>query len=147
MMRMRRRLGKLKRLSRAQWGMLLRVTPLIIATRGALAVLPFRSVVQYVESQGSNRSGPALPAGDVPHVLWATHAVGNRLLRGRACLTQALVAKFLLARRGVPAALRIGVAKDREKLAAHAWIEQDGRVLIGGETSPQRFKALPELRL
>jgi hypothetical protein len=42
------------------------------------------------------------------------------------CLEQSLVLWWLLRRRGIPAALRIGGRKDAEQFEAHAWVELDG---------------------
>jgi hypothetical protein len=40
---------------------------------------------------------------------------------------------MLLARRGYPALLHIGVAKGKEgQFQAHAWVESEGKVVIGG---------------
>jgi hypothetical protein len=52
----------------------------------------------------------------------------------------------LLARRGYLADLRIGVIKaDSGQLEAHAWVESEGQVIIGGSDSPFRFTPLPSL--
>jgi hypothetical protein len=69
-------------------------------------------------------------------------AVGRRLLGDKPCLTQALVAQRFLRQRGYDTTLRIGVAKDGRELLAHAWLEREGRVIIGGGASPVRYKPL-----
>jgi hypothetical protein len=58
------------------------------------------------------------------------------------CLARSLVLMRLLARRGVPASLVIGVATEPE-FGAHAWVEHGGRPLLpaGGG----RFERLLEL--
>lgn len=78
---------------------------------------------------------------------WAAHAVGRRLLPERPCLTQALVLQYLLLRRGDDSAeLHVGVTKsDEEELQAHAWIERDGRVLIGGTNAPKKYERFDDL--
>lgn len=45
------------------------------------------------------------------------------------CLMRSLVLTRLLARRGLPSALVIGVTASPE-FGAHAWVEQDGRPLL-----------------
>jgi hypothetical protein len=51
----------------------------------------------------------------------------------------------LLARRGHPALLRIGVLKGEEgRLEAHAWLESKGRIVIGG-SELERFTPLVAL--
>lgn len=77
--------------------------------------------------------------------LWAAGAVGRRM-PGATCLVNAMVAKYLLARRGLDAALEIGVAPSRPVPSfAHAWLELDGQVVLGGETSPEVFTPFPQL--
>ena len=96
------------------------------------------------------RDGGAGPEGQPP-----THAQesGPRLARSvlrtlprlpieSRCLVRSLVLTRLLARRGIPGALVIGV-EPGEKFGAHAWVEVGGRALLdpGGD----RFGRLVEL--
>jgi hypothetical protein len=78
---------------------------------------------------------------------WAARAVGTRFLPDRPCLTQALVLQYLLLRRGDDAAqLRIGVTKDKDGgLQAHAWVDRNGRVLIGGTDAPDMYQEFEDL--
>jgi hypothetical protein len=69
-------------------------------------------------------------------------AVSRRLFPERPCLVQALAARWLLARRGIASDLHIGVLKNDDALEAHAWLERDGRVLVGGAASPAVFHPL-----
>jgi len=72
------------------------------------------------------------------------HAVERaaRLLPGTHCLPQALAGRILLARRGIPCDLRIGVAgRGEEGLSAHAWLEMDGRAILGARAG-QTFTPL-----
>jgi len=56
----------------------------------------------------------------------------QRVVPGATCLPQALAAEALLKRGGLPADLRIGVMKGASgKLLAHAWVESDGRIVVG----------------
>lgn len=68
---------------------------------------------------------------------------GRRSPWRATCLRQALLLWFFLARRGIVTELRLGVEKSREgDLAAHAWVERDGQVLIGGDDVQQRYVVL-----
>ncbi len=68
---------------------------------------------------------------------------GRRSPWRTTCLRQALGLWFLLARRGIATELRLGVEKSVEgDLAAHAWVEHDGQVLIGGEYVQHRYMVL-----
>jgi hypothetical protein len=43
-----------------------------------------------------------------------------------ACLARSLTVQYLLARRGIPASLRLGTRLDQGELSAHAWLEYRG---------------------
>jgi hypothetical protein len=47
------------------------------------------------------------------------------------CLPTALVAQFMLRRRGVASRLCLGVRRDGSALEAHAWLEIDGKIVFG----------------
>ena len=64
---------------------------------------------------------------------WAVKAASRSLPGDHTCLVQALSVEVFLGRRGIPAALKIGVFKDEGLgLQAHAWVESEGVVVIGG---------------
>jgi hypothetical protein len=46
-----------------------------------------------------------------------------------SCLAKSLTLWWLLGRQGIPSQLRIGIRKENEKFAAHAWVECDGAAL------------------
>jgi len=52
------------------------------------------------------------------------------------CLPTALVAQWMLRRRGVASRLCLGVRRDASALAAHAWLEIDGRIVFGSAEKP-----------
>lgn len=64
--------------------------------------------------------------------------VSRRLPWRCVCLEQALGARRILRWIGVDSRLQLGVAKDGEKFAAHAWLEVSGRIFVGGAQS-RRF--------
>jgi hypothetical protein len=53
------------------------------------------------------------------------------------CLVQSLVLTELLARRGIPSSLVIGVSSEAE-FGAHAWVESDGIPLLSPEDATSR---------
>ena len=73
-------------------------------------------------------------------ILWALTAA-ERLSVGRGrCLARALAADALLDRAGTPHRLVIGVATEAPgTLRSHAWIERNGRVLLGGAQSASQY--------
>lgn len=58
------------------------------------------------------------------------------------CLSQSLALLWMLRRRGVSPALRLGVRLTGPKFDAHAWVEYDGRVLNDTQDVHTRFTAL-----
>ncbi len=128
--------------------LLFRIGLLLCAIRVGLALLPFRSLRRFLHSivrVAPNRQA----ANGWPNrqrTMKAIEIMGNYVLSDGPCLTQALAAQSLLKRHGQAAHLRIGVAKRSDgTIYAHAWIESQGQILIGGKDSPQFFKILPNL--
>lgn len=123
-----------------------KVACLLLLTRAALWVLPYRTVQRIVARfEESQAFGSA--SSDLQETLtWAASGLARYLLGERPCLVQALVVKGMLCRAGVSSELRIGVMKNDEgKLLAHAWLERHGEVIIGGRRSPSRYLALAPL--
>jgi len=52
-----------------------------------------------------------------------------------SCLERSMALWWLLGRQGIASQLRIGVRKDGEKFAAHAWVEREG-IAIGESEAP-----------
>ena len=59
----------------------------------------------------------------------------SRIVPGaRTCLVQAIAVQVMLAQKGYPANLCLGAKKDgKSDLKAHAWIESNGSVVVGGK--------------
>lgn len=64
---------------------------------------------------------------------------------GATCLVQCFVGSAMLARAGCAVEIRIGVLKDPSGLPAHAWLESEGSVLLGGDVA--RYTELRPRRL
>lgn len=127
--------------------LLLRVVLLVAVMRLGLAFFSFRAWRRFVLHVASLlQTTQPTSSKQQQRLLWAVETAASGLLADRACLTQAMAAEWLLARRGLVTHLQIGVAKGEDgRLQAHAWLEQDGRILIGGSDSPQQFTPLPSL--
>jgi hypothetical protein len=84
----------------------------------------------------------ALPAAPTT-LAWAVRATARRVPQA-SCLTQALALESWLAEHGVDTDVRIGVARRADgSFEAHAWVEHEGRVLIGALPDMERFSVLP----
>ena len=66
----------------------------------------------------------------------------SRYVPSASCLTQALAAKTVLKRYGQPSTLRIGVAPSDSAIEAHAWVEIDGRIVLGRLPQQARFSVM-----
>ena len=115
----------------------------LIVVDVALRLAGFHRVRRWLQGRGK---GPAAPVTDVDLVVEQACLAVDRARRYHLypmrCLTRSLVLQWLLARRGVPTTLRIGVRKESGNLSAHAWIERNGRPVGEAETLSQRFVPL-----
>lgn len=124
--------------------LLVRTIPLIVLVRLALSTLPFANVLRICESLRTRRSFVD-DARSPKKLAWAVASVSSYIPKA-TCLTQALTLKTLLARRSFASDLRIGVKKDAAgKLEAHAWIEYEGEVILGGRHDLATYTLLPSL--
>jgi hypothetical protein len=126
--------------------LLAQATLLVVAARLGLWLLPFRVLPSMLERLArlipQRTSMPVAPE----RIAWAVVAVSSYVPLA-TCLTQALAARALLARQDCPAQLRIGVARAAHgQLAAHAWVEVDQRVILGGSISG-RYTPLPSIEI
>jgi Transglutaminase-like superfamily len=136
-----RRVRKFLALAPAERRLLAEAALLVGTARLGLWLLPFRALpdllgrlARLCARRASTHMAPA-------RIAWAVAAVSS-YVPAATCLTQAMAARALLARHGCPAQLRIGVAHGAHgQLEAHAWVEADGRVLIGGAIS-ERYTPL-----
>jgi len=60
------------------------------------------------------------------------------------CLERSLSLWWMLARQGIATQFRIGVRKDDEKFAAHAWVERDGIAIGEPDDSHLHYAAFAE---
>lgn len=130
------------------WGAkltVLQVGVLLIVTRVALLVLPYKMVKGWFERWGS-RPGRARGEEYKELLTWAGSGLGRYVLDDKPCLTQALVIQAMMRRAGHSAELRIGVLKDKDdKLTAHAWLESGGRIILGGRRANLRYAQMSPL--
>lgn len=114
---------------------------LVVGVRIGLWILPFRTLdrlLNRIHATGDR-------ATDWPTVRRIVRGVraSSRVVPRATCLTQALATQAVLRMNGQASDLRFGVEKDEfQKFGAHAWIEVDGRIVIGGLPRHQRFAVL-----
>jgi hypothetical protein len=110
---------------------------LLVADAGT-RTLPFARLDRWLAPAVK---GPAEEAA-VGRMVWATAAAARHHLYPMRCLPQALCLRRLLGRHGIAAELKIGVARQDGELAAHAWVEREGRPLGESPTVDERFATL-----
>ena len=103
---------------------------MLVCTRALLSSLALRRVRRMV----GTLSGWLIRRGGEPveleRVLRAFAAVDRRF--GFTCLTNAVAAQALMAAHGHATRLRFGAAKVEGSFRAHAWLESNERVIVGG---------------
>ena len=79
-------------------------------------------------------------------LLWAMKAAKRRCPIRTTCLGEALVAEALFVQHGYKPTLCIGAARREGRFEAHAWLEQDDTVVIGGPLEiVQQYSRFPEI--
>ena len=114
---------------------------LVLAVRIGLWILPFSFLSNWLQgaSLDANKSADWK---SINRIVRSVRSV-SRLVPFATCLTQALATRVLLRMVGQASDLRIGVERDQnEKFQAHAWIEVDGRIVIGKVQHHHRFAVL-----
>jgi hypothetical protein len=130
----------LRRLSAADGVLLLEAAILLVAVRFGLALMGFRPLRAALRRVTTSRPQPR------DRVIWAVKAIARRFPAAR-CLSQALVMNTLFSRYGHASDLKIGVRLvDRAvrdvPLDAHAWVECDGRIVIGAIADLDEYAVL-----
>lgn len=114
----------------------------------ALAWLDFLVRRQSLVSANNHTPdvAPGPVRGDVEslskRVKRAVDLAARRHYRPMNCLPKALALRWMLARRGIPSELRIGVQSQMITIKAHAWIERDGKPLGEPADIAKRFAVL-----
>jgi len=110
-------------LAAAAWFTLLRI---------ALRIVPLSRLLHWCEQRHRHHAIAARP--DPERIAWATRTVARRLAPPASCLPQALTAQVLLGGAGRASTLRFGARLDHaSSFGAHAWLECDGRWIVGEE--------------
>ncbi|NJM65475.1 MAG: lasso peptide biosynthesis B2 protein [Acaryochloris sp. RU_4_1] len=147
-----RRVLKFFRLRNCDRNALIQTFLLLIGIRLGLWLLPFQTLLRGLDNIGQSPdptpSSPAHPAHPrkVGEIIWAVN-ISSRYMPGQVkCLARALITQLLLRRHNYDPQLRIGVAKTTlDQLEAHAWVELEGKVVMGQVEDLSRFTPMPAL--
>jgi len=80
----------------------------------------------------------ATPPEMLARVAWLVGVAGRHLVPV-PCLARSVALARVLARRGAAARIQIGVRTIDGRLEAHAWVEQDGRVINDDEAAVRQY--------
>ena len=139
----RDRLAPLAGLSRAQWLLLLRARLWMNLASASLRVAGFERTRRLLQPRPRHDRGAGHPADLAPAGIARVVELAARAgLQRHTCLPRSLVLQRLLAQRGHDATLRLGVRKEGERIAAHAWVEVDGETVGEAADVEERFARL-----
>jgi transglutaminase superfamily protein len=99
----------------------------LVRCRVALWTLPYVRTRRLVDRWSAPRRRGAVAPG---RVAWAVRTAA-RPIPGATCLTQALAAEIMLRRDGAAPVVRFGATRAEGDFEAHAWLELDGKALVG----------------
>ncbi len=118
----------------------------LIAVKAGLYLLPFDRLRIWM-ARSTHPDENQQNINDMRKIVSAIERISQFLAPLRInCLPQALVGHRLLRQQGFDVQLRIGVLKNHgDQLTAHAWIEYEGRVVLGDLRGLKQFAAFPAL--
>lgn len=129
-------------LNKQERQLLIQAYVLLMFIRLGLFLLPFQTLKKILK-----RVSQILKPADSQITTRSIAQVINRSSRfcpGTVmCLAKALATNTLMNIYGFPSQLHIGVAKGQDnRLEAHAWVEAEGKVVVGYLPDLSRFKAM-----
>jgi hypothetical protein len=128
---------------RTRRGLLFQAAILAGTTRALLRKLPLMKLRRTLASLAV-RVVPVSCSAAEDEIVRALSTVNRRF--GGTCLANALAAQALLTRYGYPVTLQIGANWKDGNFAAHAWVERNGEVVIGGPASfVRQYTPFPQL--
>ena len=93
----------------------------LLLARVAVRIVPAARVFGWASKPP--RRVRRFAADEIGWVLWAIDAAAAKFRKETLCLPRALATHAMLRRRGITSRVCLGVARQQDKLAAHAWVE------------------------
>ncbi|MDB4991380.1 MAG: hypothetical protein JWN04_6558 [Myxococcaceae bacterium] len=148
-----RALLRFYRLPECERTLLIEAALLLPVVHAVQTVLPFKRWRALLTVHAGDNS--ATPAATNPVAAPTAPQVAQAIERARKgvpgiykCLPQAYAGHLLLHRHGHASRVQVGVARDTKgAVEAHAWVEWQGKVLIGQLPDLARFVPLPPLQV
>ncbi|MBU7581638.1 MAG: lasso peptide biosynthesis B2 protein [Nostoc sp. TH1S01] len=140
-----KRLRKFLNLTHSDRHLLISTFILLTLVRLGLWLLPFKRLWQILSAISQVRVKPQpVDRTDLDKIVKAVDLSSRYMPGGVKCLARAFTTQVLMKRYGYSPELRIGVAKkEGGELEAHAWVESQGKVVIGYLRDLSSFTPLP----
>ncbi|MFC1879680.1 lasso peptide biosynthesis B2 protein [Chloroflexota bacterium] len=140
----RQKLNSARRLSLADWGLLLRAWIWLLLVDLGLRVFSFARFQRLFVGPSVIKSAyDTLATKAVIQRTWRLVDIASRYhLYKMSYLRRSLVLQRLLSRQGLKTELRFGVTKEDGILQAHAWLEFEGLPVGEPETLTERYTTL-----
>lgn len=134
-MREMRKLNKYLALSVEHRSLLRSAVWRLLLAWGGLRLMPLPRLLVSLPKLSADCS--AVSTSETRRIARVVEAAATNLPLSLPCLPQALAVCWMLRARGVDARLYYGVRHaDRLEFQAHAWVEVDGKPVIGGRAAP-----------
>lgn len=139
---MRNLLNRLKKWRRLKIGLkilLVKTFLLIVITKVALKILPFRFFYKTYNALIYTNRYRSYNQAYIKNRIWSVKTVSHHAPFSVVCLPQALALKYLL-RKQPGVELHVGVQRNKGNFEAHAWVESNHIILIGD--TPTAFRPI-----
>lgn len=124
--------------------MLLKSWALLAVVRILLWTLPYNAARRLLDRAGRRSGRLASDRPPAQRLSWAVSAASDVVPGGGHCLSQALTLQVLMSRRGYSCQVCFGVQRGSGRdFMAHAWVEHEGAVLIGGNGLSRLVRLTP----
>jgi hypothetical protein len=140
------KLRKAFALSALDWILIVQATLWFAVVAVGLRLLQLRTVLAILHGEkrsdrNSRSHSTGIASGNPQRAAYCVELASRLYPLRPTCLQKALVLYALLARRGFDVRVLIGAARDGIRLDAHAWLEHQGRIILGAPT-PGRYSTL-----
>jgi hypothetical protein len=113
------------------WLLFIEVWIAVFALRTAFRLVPFKTLLTALP-RSATLAGPCTL--DPVRLAYLIELASRHHVFKPTCLETALVLNGILRRNGITADLKIGTHQKNGQFQAHAWVEYNGRVILGGST-------------
>jgi hypothetical protein len=129
-----------------EWTVMLKAAAILVATNVALRLCNFQAIRRLL-IRCARRVRPIGKPVDAEKIVRAVERISRPLRARSTCLSIALTAEALLTHYGHDSVLCLGAKRASGQFTAHAWVEQNDAVLIGGPREVTleyaRFPSIP----